>query len=94
MVWPGVVVHNCKRCSHLNGKTFTVKQGQQMMAAELAAKRPNDVRSIHPWVSFKQITAVSSKPGHVSHADSANLAKAGVALPPVHFKCRCIVDVA
>lgn len=88
----------CPVCSHMNGKTFTVPQGVSQMNTDMEAKKPEDVKKNHPWLSPKQIKAISRKPGPVSGKagmkDSAALAKAGLALPGYHFRCRCTVDAA
>lgn len=88
----------CPPCSHLDGKVFTVQQGEQQMSRDLAAKKPEDIKKIHPWLTLAKIKAISPKPGALSGKagtlDSKNLAKAGVSMPPFHFKCRCAVDIA
>lgn len=84
----------CPVCSHMNGKTFTVSQGVSQMDADMKAKKPGDVKSTHPWLSPSRLKAISPKAGKSSAKDSAALAKAGLALPPYHFRCRCGIDIA
>lgn len=87
----------CAQCAHMEGKTFTLKQGMDQMQADLDAKTPDAVRSSHPWISQTVRAGISPTPGAVSgkagEADSKALADAGQALPTYHFKCRCTVDV-
>ena len=83
----------CPVCNHVNGKTFTVAQGRSQMESVLDAEDPDAVKAAHPWMTIKQIKAVSPKPGKQPAADSKALAAKGQALPPYHFRCRCAVDV-
>jgi len=87
----------CPRCGHLEGKTFSVQDGLYQMDAIIAAKKPEDVKQIQPWMTAAQIMAISSTPGYIAGKigikDSAALVKAGLALPPYHYKCRCTIDV-
>jgi hypothetical protein len=86
----------CQVCSHMDGKVFTVQQGENQIGREM--KRKGDpkehMKKVHPWVSMKALRGISSKAGNVSDRDSAGLAKAGLALPPYHFRCRCGVDIS
>lgn len=84
----------CPVCSHMNGKVFTVEQGTRQMDRDMKAKKPEDIKRTHPWLTPKKLKSISPKPGNVSTKDSAGLAKAGLALPPYHFRCRCTVDMA
>jgi hypothetical protein len=87
----------CERCAHLEGKTFSLKQGVDQMNADLNAKTPEDVRKTHPWLSKGKLVKISPTPGKLSgkaaEKDSKALSEAGLSLPPYHFKCRCTVDV-
>lgn len=87
----------CPVCSHLDGKVFTVDQGTAQMSRDLAAKKPEEIKKIHPWFSAKKIRAISPKSGKLSGKagteDSKRLAAAGVSMPPFHFRCRCTVDI-
>lgn len=88
----------CARCGHMDGKTFTTRQGVDQMHAELAADSKQAVKNVHPWLSLNQLQAISPTAGYVSGAagarDSRALSEHGQSLPPYHFKCRCTVDVA
>lgn len=81
----------CSRCSEMNGKVFTIKQGMEQMQADLSAETPEAVRAAHPWHSVKQVKEFTSgKPGP---EQSQKLAAEGMSMPPYHGKCRCAVDV-
>lgn len=83
----------CKVCGHMDGKRFPISDGLKTMEAELDAKKPDDVRAAHPWLSVARMTKISPKSGHTSRRDSAALSRAGFNLPPFHFRCRCTVDI-
>lgn len=84
----------CARCSHMDGKVFTTKQGIRQAESEIQAITPDEIKKIHPWLSMNQLEKISPKAGHQSAKDSSNLSKAGLALPPYHFKCRCSIDIS
>jgi len=94
IVAPGVAVHNCPVCSHLNGKIFEVRHLVDNMEEELAAETKDAVKKAHPWMSISKLKGLSPRAGNVSAADSASLAKAGIAQPPYHFRCRCVLDIS
>ncbi|MGD9749396.1 MAG: hypothetical protein AB7W59_00210 [Acidimicrobiia bacterium] len=88
----------CAVCGHMDQKVFTVAQGLEQIRRESAARTPDDLRRVHPWLSTQMATRIGSgTPGRLSGAagtrDSAAFGKAGLALPPFHFRCRCAVDV-
>jgi hypothetical protein len=80
-------------CQHMNGKVFTVDYAVNQMKSELKVDNPEDIKKLHPWISVDQLKSMSPNAGHVSKADSAALAEAGLALPPYHWKCRTTVDM-
>lgn len=80
-------------CSHLNGKVMLVPNGVRQIEGVAGATNPADVKALHPWKSFDEVKGISSKAGHVDAKDSGGLAKAGLALPPYHFRCRTTIDV-
>ena len=84
----------CEPCVHMDGKTFSVRQGAETMEGSLAAKTPDQVKSAQPWMDIKQIQAISPEAGKAGPGDAAKLAEARFCLPPFHFKCRCTVDIS
>jgi hypothetical protein len=74
----------CPVCSEMNGQTFTLSQGLSQISLEYSSKKPEDIKSIHPWPRTKQ--AVFGK-------TSDQLSKSGLSLPAYHFRCRCTVDI-
>ncbi len=65
-------------CRHLNGKVFRVDAARDLRDRFLAAKDPEDAKSIHPWPN----------PEKASQMDAAQLEAAGIVLPPYHGECR------
>ncbi|MFA5122980.1 hypothetical protein [Zavarzinia sp.] len=84
----------CTRCSLLDGKIFTVQQAGKQLDDLLAADSKDAVKAVAPWLSAKELGELTAGPGHVSDADSAALAAAGVCLPPYHYLCRGTIDVS
>jgi hypothetical protein len=88
----------CPRCSHLDGKVFSVDSGLNQMNKIISAKSPEDIKKIQPWLTEKQILDISSTPGKIDGKagidDSRALVRAGLALPPYHYRCRCTVDIS
>lgn len=78
-------------CQALNGKIFTVADGMSQMAREMAAKNPEDIKRLHPWLDINGLKSIMSAGPRASEA--ARMAAAGLALPPYHFRCRTTVDV-
>lgn len=76
----------CQRCAFMNGREFTVTQGLRQMEADLNADSPEAVKEVHPWLTLKEMKAVGTT--------NTALAKAGLALPTYHGKCRCTVDIS
>jgi len=74
----------CPVCASIQGTTFEVKQGLEQIQNEYGAKKPEDIKQIHPW----------PKASEVIGKDSDALAAQGLSLPPYHFRCRCTVDVS
>lgn len=75
-------------CAFMNGTVFTVKDGESQIARTSAAKNPAQVKQAHPWLGVKQVKGIFKKGG------TRGLVKAGLALPPYHFRCRSTVDVS
>jgi len=87
----------CPVCAHLNGTVFETRWGAEQMGAELAAKKPEDIKRLHPWRSLKQVKEIAPKSGAERGGaigkQEKGLADAGMSLPPYHYRCRCNVDV-
>jgi hypothetical protein len=84
----------CPVCSHMNGKIFEVRHLVDNMEEELAAETKGAVKKAHPWMSVSKLKELSPRAGNVSAADSARLAREGIAQPPYHFRCRCVLDIS
>lgn len=81
----------CLNCSHMDGKIFTVDQGTSVMDAELRAKTPTGVKRAHPFIGesaagIARLRSLSPTKGRGPAKESAKLAGAGIAMPPIHFR--------
>lgn len=66
-------------CRRMNGRIFRVERAVELRDALLAAKTPEDVKTLAPWLPAKKIKGPTEDlPG-------------GLALPPYHFHCRTTV---
>lgn len=84
----------CPTCSHMDGKVFTVREGEDLFNRTVNAKSPEAVRQIHPWIGTARMKAISPKPGPQGSKDASALHSAGFSLPPFHFRCRCGLDMS
>lgn len=64
-------------CREMHGRVFSVEKAVAMRDALLAAKSPEEVKEIAPWM----------KPEDVQGKATGRLSP-GLSLPPFHFKCR------
>lgn len=80
----------CPVCGHMNGMTFSVKEGRRVVDAAAAATTPEGVRAAHPWLTEKRMRALAPTSGR----GTKGLARAGFCMPPFHFRCRCTVDIS
>jgi|GEM_PF-5377079 len=89
----------CDQCAHLDGRVFTVEQGMEVMEQELQARTPEAVMRAHPFIpggagGLSMLQLLAPTPGRGPARESASLADANIAMPPLHFRCRCTVDVS
>lgn len=84
----------CPICGHMTGKVFTTRQARKQIDLVQAASTPEDVKAAAPWLTVKEMKAISPEAGFQSVSDSTDLSKANFNLPPFHFRCRCTVDVS
>ncbi len=75
-------------CQFMNGRVFTVREGASQIESIAGATDPETVKKEHPWMSAKAAGAIHGRGG-----DRA-LARAGLSLPPYHFRCRTTVDIS
>ncbi|MCP4739156.1 MAG: hypothetical protein GY873_33745, partial [Bosea sp.] len=85
-------------CSLMNGKTLIVQDAVDAMEALDAATTIAQVKAAKPFVGGRSIPSVAARlrggAGNLSAKQSSDLAKAGFALPPFHFRCRSFIDIA
>lgn len=72
-------------CSQMNGRIFTIEQAKAFRDKYLEVDNVAQVKSFATW--RKDLSAI---PGNSKGTDisSADLVKAGVSVPPLHFRCR------
>lgn len=79
-------------CIQMNGRRFTIKQGNETIDAVLSAPDAEALRAIAPWRKNLSEFGIAGndafKKGPRAKAFSDKLADAGMALPLYHFRCR------
>jgi hypothetical protein len=82
-------------CRSLNGRIFTVQQGVDHMNRVLDATSTTELKKVAGWrrdlSEFGVTTEGDRKRGPGSKELSAELAKAGLSMPPLHFRCRSTI---
>lgn len=82
----------CQRCSALDGMEFPIEQGVAQMRAEQVAGSIDEMKAAHPWLTTTEILNI--KNNNAEKVQPSKFARAGVILPPYHFRCRCTIDIA
>lgn len=76
-------------CSFMNGQEFSTSAGAKLAVARLDAETPEEVRDLSRWRSAASARElVASGGGSPEEA----LARAGMALPPYHGRCRTTIS--
>lgn len=82
-------------CLSMDGRTFTIEQGQEQMENVLTAKSSDELKQVAGWRKDLSAFGVKNqddfKTGPRSASTSKSLADAGMALPPYHFRCRSTI---
>lgn len=76
-----------KICMALHNRVFEVKQAVKLRDKLLSAKDPEKVKDISPWLTDKQVEKRVVGKLTIKLND-------GLVLPPQHFNCRSIIQVA
>lgn len=90
---------SCSRCSALDGTTWPVSAARAQVDKEMAATDPEDVKRIHPWLGggvhrdLWERTGGKLPGGGWRPGQREAFVLAGVAAPPLHFLCRCVLDM-
>jgi len=71
-------------CKMMNGRIIPVANAAGQRDAMMAAKSPEDVKTISPWL----------KPAQLKGLDTKGIMGKGVIMPPYHFHCRTTVVAA
>jgi hypothetical protein len=80
-------------CRTMNGKQFNVSWGTDQRDAIMAAKNPDAVKKVAGWQRAPDVQSkFGVSPGTAATAQqSKDMADAGLALPPYHYRCRTVV---
>jgi len=80
-------------CRRMNGKVFTVDQGADLRDRIIGAENPTQLKGIAGWVKGKEAEKLFGIKSGVAAtpAQTTKMAKAGMALPPYHFRCRTVI---
>ena len=93
----------CERCAAMHGVRFPVDRGLKHYGDIMAAKEPEDVRFIDPWVGYDK--GHGDKPFYIQREnrrlyfgpeqlqDGDWLIDHGIAGPPLHWVCRCSLQL-
>lgn len=79
-----------EQCVFLNGREFPVSGGVSFMNRLTATKTPEQVKDVAPWQSADQLEQTAGSGSQAKQ--NQNLAAAGVMLPPIHGRCRSVVE--
>ncbi len=92
-IWDSIIDNRTSMiCAQMNGRIFTVESSLSIMNKVVGA---DDVETLHNVAPFKRnLSEFGLKEGKkLSNANaSASLQKAGVGLPPIHFRCRSEIN--
>jgi hypothetical protein len=72
-------------CARMNGEKFSIRRAIDQIERESEASTPDKLRAAHPWVSSSRASELTGE---------RDLSKAGLSLPPYHFRCRTTVDMS
>lgn len=85
----------CPECGFMDGTVFDTSQGVGHITRIGKAKTPEQVKNVNAWMkrpAMMQRAGVKTPGGFKTVHGRRNMAKAGLALPPYHFRCRCVVE--
>lgn len=75
-------------CRALDGVVFEVRGAVALRDRLLDARTPEDWRTLSPWPGPGLLNAEGKPP------PPAEMQAAGIAFPPLHFRCRSVIDIA
>jgi hypothetical protein len=78
--------HTCPICEEMDGTQFPLASGIAQANAVMNADDPDALQLIAPWPSNRR-----SNVERISQLDSTDRANEGLAMPPYHPGCRCIL---
>lgn len=87
----------CPECGFMDGTVFETGQGAGQISRIGKAKTPDQVKAVNGWMkrpAMMKLAGVKTPGGLKGVHGKRKMAKAGLALPPYHFRCRCTVEPA
>lgn len=85
----------CPECAFMDGTIFTTGQGESHIGRLGKARTPEQVKSVNKWLkrpAMMKLAGVKTPGAKKSLGGIKRMARAGLALPPYHFRCRCTVE--
>jgi hypothetical protein len=81
-------------CAQMNGRVFEIDMGIEQMNKMLESENVEDLKSVAPFT--RDLSAFNLSRGEkLTDRDAMDaLAKAGVMIPPLHFRCRSALNPA
>jgi len=75
-------------CSQMDGRVFTLEQSAGFMKGVMEAESVEDLKEFAPWRKDLGEFNLSAGQSLTDPDVQSRLAKAGVIVPPLHFRCR------
>lgn len=79
-----------EQCVFMNGREFPVSRGVSFMDELSATETPEQVKGVAPWQSANQLEKTAGTGSFAKQ--NQNLSSAGIMLPPIHGRCRSVVE--
>lgn len=73
-------------CRTMNGRTFEVRDGIELLERALTVTSPAELKAVHPWMPSKNEQLVE-----LAALSAPGLKERGYLVPPFHPRCRSVV---
>lgn len=90
----------CETCAFLEDKVWETRQALDVISQVENAVTPEQAINAHPWMSLEEIKARTgiTTPGFAGSTSAAleearRLSDVNITHPPIHFRCRCTLDI-
>ena len=75
-------------CSQMNGRIFTLEQSANFMKGVMEVDNVDELKELAPWRKDLSEFGLTAGQSLTDPDVQSKLAKAGVSVPPLHFRCR------